>query len=254
MKRRLVSLASYLLAGFVMLLTGLTTATAQVEKGTLWRDAVVTELDVDFGSSGFHARWRYFHCACGDLLVEVEQIAPDGIVTGELLMVGGQVLLSRGFEQQVEDIEPLIQAPSLMLQLASGLLTHAQPEGPFSVAERQVWEKTENTIDFKLDTGLATGIFAAPWDIKGSGWKADSGNRRFELLFRFTNPKPDLAEATDSITFSGDLDFQKQDFPYPESTDLEGWRIQWVSLNERESKPVSRSFILKFLREQLQDK
>jgi len=253
MNRKLISLVSYLLAGFVILLTGLTAANAQVEKGTLWRDAVLTELDVDFGDSGFHARWRYYHCDCGDLLVQVEQIDPDGILTGELLMVGGQVLLSRGFEQQNEDIEPLIQAPSLMLQLAFGLLNHAQPEGPFGIDGKQVLEKNEKTIDFKLDTGLATGIFAAPWDIQGSGWKTDSGNRRFEMLFQFTNPLPEQADNTDSITFSGDLDFRQQDFPYPETTDLEGWKIQWVSLNERESKSITRSFTLKFLREQLKN-
>ncbi len=67
---------------------------------------------------GFHARWRFHRCECGDLQVMVEQVAPDDMLTGELLMVDGQVLLSKGFEQQGDDIEPLIQAPSLMLQLA----------------------------------------------------------------------------------------------------------------------------------------
>lgn len=253
MKRRLVLLPIYLFASFVLLLMGFQTATAQVEKGTLWRDAVVTELDADFGGTGFHARWVFHRCHCGDLLVQVEQIAPDGVLTGELLMVDGQVLLSRGFEQQGVDIEPLIQAPSLMLQLVYELLNRSQPKGPHAVGKKQAWNETEKKQNFKLNTGLATGAFAAPWGIKGSGWRTDSGHRRFELYFQFSNPMPDNPEETDSITFSGNLDFSKQDFPYPESTSLEGWRIQWISLNDWESKPAAEGLTLKDLRQQAKD-
>ena len=74
-RQRLFSLLS-VLAGLVMLLTLPLPAIAQIEKGTLWRDAVITELDVDFGA-GFHARWRFHRCDCGDLQVMVEQVAPD---------------------------------------------------------------------------------------------------------------------------------------------------------------------------------
>lgn len=253
MKRQVAALFMYLITGFALLLTGLQTATAQVEKGTLWRDAVITKLDVDFGGTGFHARWVFHHCQCGDLLVQVEQIAPDGVLTGELLMVDGQVLLSRGFKQQGEDIEPLIQAPSLMLQLVYELLNRSQPKGPYAVAKKQAWDETEKKKDFKLNNGLATGAFAAPWGIKGSGWKTESGHRRFELFFQFSNPMPGNPEETDSITFSGDLDFHKQGFPYPESTSLGDWRVQWLSLNERESKQATEGLTLKQLRQQAKD-
>jgi hypothetical protein len=226
----------------------LQTVNAQLEKSTLWRDAVITELDVDFGGTGFHARWRFHRCHCGDLQVQVEQIAPDGVLTGELLMVDGQVLLARNFEQQGDDIEPLIQAPSLMLQLALALLNRSQPDGPDSIDSRVSWEKTEETHDFKLNTGLASGVFAAPWVVNGSGWNTDSGHRRFEFTFQFANPLPDNPDATDSITFSGDMDFRKQGFPYPESTSLEGWRVQWLSLNERESVPAPAGLTLMDLR------
>jgi hypothetical protein len=222
-----------------------------VEKGTLWRDAVVSELDVDFGGTGFHARWRFHRCECGDLQVQVEQITPDDIQTGELLMVGGQLLLARGFQQQYVDIEPLVQAPSLMLQLAYALLDRSQPEGPYAVGDKQLWDETEETRDFKLDTGLATGIFAAPWGVKGSGWRTDSGHRRFELLFRFTNPILGNPEQTGSFGLSGDLDFSQQLFPYPGDTNLEGWKVQWLSLDEREPKPAGKDTTLDELRRQV---
>jgi len=239
-----------LVAGLVTLLAGAQTAFAQIEKDTLWRDAVVTELDVDFGA-GFHARWQFHRCACGDLQVMVEQVAPDDILTGELLMVDGQALLARGFEQQGEDLEPLIQAPSLMLQLAYSMLTRSQPKGPAAVTGKQHWNETEKTMDFRLDTGLATGNFAAPWGIKGSGWRADPGHIRFELVFRFNSAGPGQPQETGSITLSGVLDFTGQDFPYGEDTDLEGWRVQWISLNELKSKTAEKGVTLKSLREKV---
>jgi hypothetical protein len=250
MNRWFVLSLLYLLAGPVTLLTGAQTAFAQIEKDTLWRDAVVTELDVDFGA-GFHARWQFHRCDCGDLQVMVEQIAPDDMLTGELLMVDGQALLARGFEQQGEDIEPLIQAPSLMLQLAYSVLNRGQPKGPAVVTGKQRWNETEKTMDFGLDTGLATGNFAAPWSIKGSGWRVDPEHIRFETVFRFTISAPGEPQESGSITLSGDLDFNRQDFPYPEDTDLEGWRVQWLSLNELKSKTAEKGVTLKSLREKV---
>ena len=137
-----------------LLVTGAQTAFAEVEKNTLWRDAVVTVLDVDFTGTGFHARWQYHRCHCGDLLVQVEQIAPDGMLTGELLMVGGQVLLSRGFEEQGENITPLMQAPVLMLQLTDAILNRSEPRGPHAVSAKQKWDVEEDKLDFNLTPAL----------------------------------------------------------------------------------------------------
>jgi len=183
----------------------------------------------------------------------VEQVAPDDILTGELLMIDGQALLSRGFERQGEDIEPLIQAPSLMLQLAYSMLNRSQPKGPHAVTKTQDWDDTEKTIDFHLDTGLATGVFGAPWRVKGKGWRTDADHIRFELLFQFTYSEPGQTDETSSITLSGDLDFGKQEFPYPESTEFDGWRIQWISLNELKSVPVEKGLTLKSLRQKAKD-
>lgn len=241
---------SIMVFALLLNMAGLQSVSAGVEENSLWRDSAMTELDVDFGGTGFHARWRYFHCDCGDLVVQVEQVAPDGVLTGELLMVDGQALLARGFDQQGADIEPLIQAPSLMLQLAYELLNRAQPDGPFAVDKKQHWEKFEKTRNFQIDTGLATGAFSAPWEVKGNGWKADSGKIRFELLFRFTISMPGESAENDYIGFSGDLDYGQQEFPYPESTILDGWRLQWISLNEPESIEVEDGRTLKDLRQQ----
>lgn len=224
-------------------------ALAGVKKDSLWRDAVVSELDVDFGGTGFHARWKFQRCDCSDIWVTVEQTAPDGILTGELLMVGGVVLLARGFEQQGTDIEPLIQAPSLMLQLAYSLLNVVEPDGPGAVVQNQQWDLEEQKLDFRLDTGLATGMFAAPWRVKGRGWRTETGSRRFELFFQFSAGEPGSASHSESITLSGNLDYRKEAFPYSGGTVLDDWRIQWISLNETDSRVVSDGMTLDELRQ-----
>ena len=235
----------------LFLLIGMQTAFAQVDKNTLWRDAVVTELDADFTGTGFHARWRFHRCHCGDLLVEVEQSAPDGVLTGELIMVAGQVLLSRGFEGQGESITPLMQAPILMLQLADAILNRSEPKGPKAVTAKQKWDVEEDKIDFKLNTGFATGTFPAPWRVDGSGWRTESGHRRFELNFKFTIPSADDSGETSSITLTGDMDFRKQGFPFPETTVMDGWRIQYFAPGDKDSKLVSDGLTLKKLREEV---
>jgi len=248
MNRRPALILTCLATGLALFLTGAQTAFAQIEKNTSWRDAVVAVLDVDFGS-GFHARWQFHRCDCGDLQVMVEQVAPDDTLSGELLMVDGQALLARGFEQQGEDLEPLIQAPSLMLQLAYAMLNRSQPDGPAAVKGKQQWKVNEKHKHLNLDTGLATGSFAAPWSIKGTGWRVDPEHVRFEMELDFTVSPPGEKREAGKIGFSGDLDFNPQDFPYGDDTDLEGWRVQWISLDESGSVTATKGTTLKSLRD-----
>ena len=134
-------LGNYAVVVMLVWAASMPVAQAQVNPGTLWREAVISELDVNFGNTGFHARWRLQRCDCGDLYAQVEQVAPDGVLTGDLLMVSGQVLLAKGFDGEDDDIEPLIQAPSLMLQMVFELLNRSQPEGPAAVTDKQSWDK-----------------------------------------------------------------------------------------------------------------
>lgn len=244
-------LANICLTAFCLLLAaGTQQATAQAVKGTLWRDAVVTKLDVDFADTGFHARWIFQRCQCGDLLVQVEQVAPGSVLHGELLMVDGQVLLARGFEQPESDLAALMQAPALMLQLAFALLNRSQPQGPATVTDKQQWDASEANREFSINTGAASGTFAAPWRVQGSGWRTAADLHRFDLGFQFTNPVPDNPAAMTAMRFSGALDYHQQAFPLPDSTSLQGWTIQWLSRGETESREISDSLTLKELRQQ----
>ena len=207
----------------------------EIKPETAWHEPAATLLDVDFRDTGFHARWEYFHCECGDILIRVEQSAPEGVLTGETLLVDGQVLLARGFEGQGSDLEPLIQAPSLMLQLAFALLHRSEPMGPARIAEKRQFTLSEKTHDFEIDIGMATGRFAAPWEVSFTAWPSGQDRRRFELAFRFSNPTEDDPDNEDEIVFSGGLDFRSGGFPLVDATPLEGWKMQWLSKGEETS-------------------
>jgi hypothetical protein len=235
----------------MLFMFAISSASAQVEKGTLWRDAVVADINVDFGGTGFHASYHYRKCDCGDLFIQVEQDSPDSIEKGDLLLIDGQTLLSRGFEGQGNDIAALIQAPLLMLRLTDALLSRSQPQGPYAVEGKQTWDDKEPKIDFSLNTGFATGTFVAPWGVKGTGWKTAQGHFRFELIFDFVVPTEDDADSTSYIAFSGNLDFLERDFPLPETTVLNGWNLQHFSRGEDEFKLVSDGLTLKALRAEL---
>lgn len=243
------SLLIALLLAFVFMFSS-APVQAEVNQNTMWRDAVITDMNVDFGGTGFHASYHFQRCDCGDLLMEVEQVAPDSVETGELLMINGRTLLSRGFEGQGNDIAPLAQAPLLMLQLTDALLNRSHPKGPHDVDGEQQWDEEEPRLDFNLNTGFATGTFAAPWSVTGKGWKTAEGNRRFELVFKFVSPEPDDPDATGYISFSGDLNYRKQGFPMAPDTVMNGWNIQRFAAGEDESKPVSGGLTLKELREE----
>jgi hypothetical protein len=224
-----------------------------IDEGTGWHQPYVTLLDVDFPQTGFHARWEYFHCECGDILVRLEQSAPDGVLTGELLLIDGQVLLARGMVSQVPDLEPMMQAPTLMLQTTFGLLQRAIPKGPAAVEISSEIEFEEKDQPLSINTGMAFGEFGIPWSVTGKAWRAGPSRRQFDLAFEFSNPLPDDPDNSDQIQFSGAQDYGTDSFPLHEDTPLEGWTVQWMSKGETEATAPEDGLTLSELRTQAKE-
>lgn len=220
-----------------------------IPKTKRWHEPFVTLLDVDFADTGFQARWEYFHCGCGDILVRLEQSAPDGVITGEILLVDGQVIAARGMVSMSPDLEPMLQPPSIMLHLAFALLEQGAPRGPASVTERQPLQ-VESRQALDLNSGMVTGTFAAPWSIDGEVWASGPGQRRFDMRFEFANPLDGAPDNTNMFRFSGGQDYQRDDFPLPDSLPMEGWKVQWISRGETTSSDAPEGLTLGALREE----
>jgi len=241
--------ASLLIAVLGLCLSG-AAAADEIPPTQRWHEPYVTLLDVNFADTGFQARWEYFHCGCGDILVRLEQTAPDGVLTGEMLLVDGQVLAARGPVSLSPDLEPMLQAPSVMMNLAFNLLEYAAPKGPAAIDERQAISAESLLKDLDLNSGMATGTFKAPWTVTGEAWPSGEGQRRFELRFEFSNPTPENPAATTVFTFSGGQDYRRDDFPLTASTPLEGWKVQWISKGEMTAGDAPEGQTLGALREE----
>jgi len=209
-------------------------AAQEIPAGTAWHDAAVTLLDVDFADTGYHARWEYFQCECGDVLIRLEQSSPDGVQTGELVLVGGRAIAARGRVAQGADLELMMQAPTLMLQLAFGLLRRAIPGGPAVVTAEREFRVEEPEISVEIDTGVAVGSFAAPWSVTGKAWPSSPARRRFDLVFRFSGPQPGAPDGQFSIT--GGQEYGGDSYPLSDETPLDGWKLQWISGESAEAE------------------
>lgn len=222
----------------------------QIAPTTRWHEPYVTLLDVNFVSTGFQARWEYFHCGCGDILVRLEQTAPDGVLTGELLLVGGHALAARGMVSLSPDLEPMLEAPSVMMQLAFTLLEITMPKGPAWLVERQGLATASRETDLEIESALATGRFAAPWQVTGEAWPSGEGQRRFDLTFEFANPAPEAAGGRTAFTFTGGQDYRRDDFPLAAETPMEGWKVQWITKGETVASDAAPGVTLQDLREE----
>ena len=70
----------------------------------------------------------------------------------------------------------------------------------------------EQKRELKLDTGLATGGFPAPWEVLGSSSPTESGELRFDLIFTFDNRYEGVSVGEASLKFSGVMDFNQEIF------------------------------------------
>lgn len=242
--------ARYRLSSLLLLLLPLAGFADAIPETKRWHEPYTTLLDVNFVDTGFQARWEYFHCGCGDILVRLEQSAPDGVLTGEMLLIDGQVLAARGAVSLAPDLEPMLQPPSIMLHLAFALLEQAAPRGPGAVGERRSVDAGSLLSDLKLNSGLATGTFPAPWEVTGEVWASGEGQRRFELRFEFTNPDSLEPDGKTVFTFSGGQDYRNDDFPFPDALPLDGWKVQWISRGEEVAADPPEGLTLGKLREE----
>lgn len=217
--RRLAALAACL---FAFAATGLR---AEIEQTTRWADPSHVKLGIEFPGEGYHAQWELFRCDCGDLLVRSELNAAGEVEAGESVLVGGRVVLSRGFAGDAE-LGASLDAPALMMQLALRLLERAEPGGPGRVVEPRDVDLVEESQAIMLQSYAASGGFQAPWTLRGRLAPEGDTRRKFDLQFEFTVGAGSAAERG-TMRFKGFADFAAQAFPLQETAKLEGWTLTW---------------------------
>jgi hypothetical protein len=198
---------------------------AEISDATRWADPSHVKLGVEFPGDGYHADWELFRCDCGDLLVRSELNVPGDVEAGETLLVGGRVVLSRGFAGDPE-LGSSLDAPALMMQLALRLLERAEPGGPARITEDRDIDLVEEVSPILLESYSATGGFQAPWSLRGRISPVGESRRRFDLHFEFRVGAGSTAQRG-TIRLKGVADFAALDFPLAATVSLDGWTPTW---------------------------
>jgi hypothetical protein len=226
-------------------------AAEPIPAGTPWSQPWFTRLDARFPGQGFHARWDVHRCACGDAWIEAEETVPEGVNTGELLLVDGRVLLVRGFAGRGEDLRAMVDSPMLMLQLLFVLLQKGEPGGPAAVSERRELKHADALYPLQLETGGAQGGFPAPWEVEGIAYRFGDGSHRFDLEFSFEMQVLGETPSVSEIHLSGILDYQPREFPLAADLDITGWQLIALRDDEAEHFAQAAPKTLAELREQV---
>ncbi|MBT8048078.1 MAG: hypothetical protein HKN57_01620 [Xanthomonadales bacterium] len=208
---------------------------ADLAPETRWADPSSVELDVEFPGEGYHANWELFRCDCGDLLVRAELNMPGDTEKGEILLIGGKAVLTRGFIHHKEEAAASLDAAALMMQLALRLLERSAPAGPTQIDGSADVDVLDEINHIYLDTGSAEGGFQAPWSVGGKITEAGDTRRKFDLNFAFSiRVGNEIREA--SMRLKGVAEFADTEFPVSAANDLAEWDLNWR--NPGDAMPV----------------
>ena len=199
---------------------------ADLPAETAWADPSSVALNINFPGEGYHASWDLFRCDCGDLLVRAELAVPGELVRGDLLLVDGRAVLTRGFDEYRDQAAASLDAAALMMQLALRLLERSEPGGPGKITGTRDVDLLDEINHINLDTGGAVGGFRAPWSIRGKIWPDSDTARRFDLRFYFT-VFSEAGPQQGDMTLRGVAEYADTEFPVPGSSALDGWNLSW---------------------------
>ena len=203
---------------------------------TRWADPSSVKLNVEFPGQGYHASWDLFRCDCGDLLVRAELSVPGVVETGDILLVKGEAVLTRGFGEYKDEASASLDAAALMMQMALRLLERSAPAGPSSIDGAVDVDLVDKINHIYLDTGYAEGVFQAPWSVSGKIAEAGDTRRNFDLRFSFAVNDSGVVQQA-SMRLKGSAEFAATDFPVSASSDLAEWDLDWR--NKSDAMPVT---------------
>lgn len=199
---------------------------ADISPETRWADPSSVQLEIEFPGQGYHARWELVRCECGDLLVHAWLDVPEESVYGDILLVKGRAVLTRGFGQHSDQAAASLDAAALMMQLALRLLERSEPGGPSRITKPTEVEVLDEINHIHLDTGSAEGGFQAPWSIAGKISAPGQTQRKFDLNFTFTVGAPGEVQQG-NMRLYGIADFARVDFPVSGDSPIDGWNLDW---------------------------
>jgi hypothetical protein len=158
-----------------------------------------------------------------DLLIHID-LKGKQPMKGEVGMVGGYVMLSRGLELPRGSEIDVIDAPVLNLRLVAIILSRLFPGGPATIKERNI-DQSFN-VGVKFATPSAEGYIAAPWTVRGKVARGAKDAIVFDLSL--TSPS-DRKGNTYTQRITGDLSLVPHAV-FDDAMSLDGWRTYGVGV------------------------
>jgi hypothetical protein len=192
-----------------------------------WYDA--NRLAVHFASADGEADWLFELASGSEYRITLDEKLGDAPVVGVIMVVGGQVMISKGLELELGGETDSLDAPALVQQLTLKLLQHAYPQGREQVLGVENFRMTRNYLYLTAATSRASAEFAPPWTVTG---KIDNGN--FDYVdFELDFEAPDVDYRAQ---FSGRWEKLVDPVAFPDSMIIEDWRV-WPLVPQPDPPP-----------------
>ena len=199
-------------------------------KPTAWQEFNSFSLKVTTpGQQDFSIYQGSFDKETSDIQIDEENSQSGSIKKGQLLMIDGRVMASRGpITEPGYEIDAL-DAAILQLQLVTKLLGRAIPEGPGTIISSRHLDYADPHTGIQIATPSAEGMIQAPWSVVGELKKSQGDSIEYDLTLTFSSPQ-DKGKRT--MSFSGKL-FNGSDTRINDQMSLAAWNVFGVGPQSR---------------------
>jgi hypothetical protein len=159
----------------------------------------------------------FTNSANGDVRIEVASAFAGKSEKGEMIVVGGKILLAKDLEFSPGAEIDTLDGPTLEVQLLLKLLSKAVPGGPSQARLSQVVALKQQNEPIEVSTRSASGTYPVPWSLNGSLKREGSNRLAFTLTFTFL-------QAPGPISFAGTWEKASVAPVLPDSMSVVGWR------------------------------
>ena len=188
--------------------------------GSPWYQATEANIRVSSTGSSDHTQWRFVFPEARSLSIDFETKHQGGLQTGKILLVGGRVMLTKGFSPSKGYEIDSLDLPVLNYQLVITLLSQAFPPGPDKFEGKRTVDLVEKKRGIKIATMSASGRYPSPWALKGEMQRRDVETIGFSFAFSY-----EAEGAKQSMLINGEW---KKAATFPRldpSMSLEGWSL-----------------------------
>jgi hypothetical protein len=179
---------------------------------------MANRLTVHFESVDGEADWLFEMVSGSEFRIMLDEKFGDKPVAGIVMVLGGQIMITRGLDLALGGETDSLDAPSLVQQLTLKLLQHVFPQGRGQVRGVENFRVRREHLYLTAATSRASTEFAPPWMVSGY---IDNGNFDwvdFELEF-------EAPDADYQARFSGRWEELPDPIIFRDTMIIEDWQV-----------------------------